>query len=164
MLLPDEQIKTILFRAGTDQKTLDDLVTFTRDARISLQDAAIEKDVLTDEKLGLLISGYIKFPFISLSKITIPENVFRIVPERLARKYKVIAFARDTDGIKLAMSNPTDLHFQEMIIKKTGQRVTPYLATERDIQNTLAVYRKDLKKSFDELLQSEISKMIFLRL
>ena len=158
MLLPDEQIKTILFRAGTDQKTLDDLVTFTRDARISLQDAAIEKDVLTDEKLGLLISGYIKFPFISLSKITIPENVFRIVPERLARKYKVIAFARDTDGIKLAMSNPTDLHFQEMIIKKTGQRVTPYLATERDIQNTLAVYRKDLKKSFDELLQSEISK------
>jgi len=158
MLLPDEQIKTILFRAGTDQKTLDDLVTFTKDARISLQDAAIEKDVITDERLGLLISGHIKFPFISLSKITIPESLFRIVPERLARKYKVIAFSRDKDGIKLAMSDPTDLHFQEMIIKKTEQRVTPYLATERDIQNTLQVYRKDLKKSFDELLQSEISK------
>ena len=158
MLLPDEQIKTILFRAGTDQKTLDDLVTFTKDARISLQDAAIEKDVITDERLGLLISAHIKFPFISLSKTTIPESLFRIVPERLARKYKVIAFARDTDGIKLAMSDPTDMHFQEMIIKKTGQRVAPYLATERDIQNTLAVYRKDLKKSFDELLQSEISK------
>ncbi|OGH14981.1 MAG: hypothetical protein A2860_02135 [Candidatus Levybacteria bacterium RIFCSPHIGHO2_01_FULL_37_33] len=158
MLLPDEQIQTILFRAGTDQKTLDDLVTFTKDARISLQDAAIEKDVITDERLGLLISAHIKFPFISLSKTTIPESLFRIVPERLARKYKVIAFARDTDGIKLAMSDPTDMHFQEMIIKKTGQRVAPYLATERDIQNTLAVYRKDLKKSFDELLQSEISK------
>lgn len=158
MILPDEQIKTILFRAGIDQKTLDDLVTFTKDARISLQDASIEKDAITDERLGLLISGHIKFPFISLSKTTIPENVFRIVPERLARKHKVIAFARDIDGIKLAMSDPTDLRFQEMIIKKTGQRVTPYLATERDIQNTLQVYRKDLKKSFDELLQSEISK------
>lgn len=158
MLLPDEQIKTILFRAGTDQKTLDDLVIFTKNARISLQDAVIEKDVITDERLGLLIAGDIKFPFISLSKIAIPESVFRIVPERLARKHKVIAFARDTDGIKLAMSDPTDLRFQEMIIKKTGQRAIPYLATERDIENTLQVYRKDLKKSFDELLQSEISK------
>ena len=158
MLLPDEQIKVILFRAGIDQKTLDDLEIFTRNARITLQEAAIEKDVITDERLGLLVASHIKFPFISLSKITIPESVFRIVPERLARKYKVIAFARDMDGIKLAMSDPADLRFQEMIIKKTGQRATPYLATERDIENTLQVYRKDLKKSFDELLQSEISK------
>lgn len=158
MLLPDDQIKIILFRAGINQKILDDLVVFTKNARISLQDAVIEKDVITDERLGLLIASHIKFPFISLSKITIPENVFRIVPERLARKYKVIPFARDADGIKLAMSDPTDLHFQEMVIKKTEQRVTPYLATERDIQNALQVYRKDLKESFDELLQSEINK------
>ena len=158
MILPDEQIKIILFRGGVDQKTLDELITFTKNARISLQDAAIEKDVITDERLGLLIAGYIKAPFISLSKITIPENVFRIVPERLARKYKVIPFARDADGIKLAMSDPEDTRFQELIIKKTGQRVTPYMATERDIQNALQAYRKDLKESFDELLQSEINK------
>src|SRR3989344_2867297 len=113
MILPDEQIKIILFRGGVDQKTLDELITFTKNARISLQDAAIEKDVITDERLGLLIAGYIKAPFISLSKITIPENVFRIVPERLARKYKVIPFARDADGIKLAMSDPEDTRFQE---------------------------------------------------
>ena len=158
MLLPDDQIKIILSQAGTDQKTLDDLILFTKNARISLQDAVIEKDVITDERLGLLIAGHIKFPFISLSKITIPESIFRIVPEKLARKYKVIPFARDGDGIKLAMSDPTDLHFQEMIIKKTEQRVTPYLATERDIQNALQVYRKELKESFDELLQSEVNK------
>ena len=158
MILPDEQIKIILFRGGVEQKTLDELITFTKNARISLQDAAIEKDVISDERLGLLIAGYIKAPFISLSKITIPENVFRIVPERLARKYKVIPFARDADGIKLAMSDPEDTRFQELIIKKTGQRVTPYMATERDIQNALQAYRKDLKESFDELLQSEINK------
>ncbi len=158
MLLPDDQIKIILFRTGVDQKALDDLVLFTKNARISLQDAAIEKDVITDERLGLLIAGHVKFPFISLSKITIPESVFQIVPEKLARKYKVIAFARDTDGIKLAMADPTDSHFQEMITEKTGERVFSYLATERDIENALQVYRKDLKKSFDELLQNEISK------
>lgn len=158
MLLPDDHIKVILFRAGIDQKILDELVVFTKNARISLQDAAIEKDVIDDEKLGFLIAEDIKYPFISLSKLSIPENIFSIVPERLARKYKVIAFARDTETIKLAMSDPTDLHFQEIITKKTGQRVIPYLATERDIQNTLQVYRKELKEAFDELLKNELSK------
>ena len=70
MLLPDDQIKIILFRASTDQKTLDDLVTFTKNARISLQEAAIEKDAITDDRLGLLIDRHINFPFTSLSKIT----------------------------------------------------------------------------------------------
>ncbi len=158
MLLPDEQIKVLLFRAGIDGKVIDDLVTFTKNARISLQDAAIEKDAISDEKLGVLIADDLRVPFILLSKTSIPENVFTIVPERLARKYKVIAFDRSIEGIKLAMSDPTDLHFQEMIIKKTGQKVIPYLATERDIQNTLQVYRKDLKEAFDELLKNELSK------
>jgi type IV pilus assembly protein PilB len=158
MLLPDEQLKLILFREGVDQKTIDDLVTFTRNARVPLQEAVIEKDVVTDERLGQLIANTINLPFISLSKISIPENVFRIVPERLARKQKVISFAKDSDGVKVAMSDPKNNPLLEMIAKKTRLRVTPYFATERDIQNALQVYRKDLKQSFDELLKSEIGK------
>lgn len=157
MLLPNEQIKILLYRAGVDQKTLDDLIVYTNNARTSLQDAAIEKDVVTDERLGILIAEHIRVPFVALSKITIPENIYRIIPERIARKYKIIAFFRDTEGIKIAMSDPTDTKFQEIIAKKTGQKVIPYLATERDIQNTLRLYRKELKKSFDELIQDEIN-------
>ncbi len=159
MLLPDSQLKTLLLQSGlVDIHTIAELEVFAANSRSTLQDAVIEKDAITDENLGLLISGYLKVPFVTLSKLTIPEPIFRIVPERLARKYKVIAFARDTEGIKLGMADPTNRSIQEMIAKKTWQKVFPYLATERDIDNTLQMYRKNLQQTFDELLQQELSK------
>lgn len=159
MLLPDAQIKDLLLRSGAiTEKTFAELQQLANNSRITLQEAAIEKDAISDEKLGILIANSINYPFISLSRITIPDNIFKIVPERLARKHKIIPFAQDQDGLKLAMANPTETSLQEMIAKKTQAKIFPYLATERDIENTLQLYRRDLKQSFNELLQSEISK------
>jgi type IV pilus assembly protein PilB len=158
MQLPNDQLKSLLLQAGViDQKMLTELEVFAKNAQTSLQEAIIEKDIITDEKLGLLIADYLKFPFISLAKMTIPEDVFEIVPERIARKFKVIAFARDADGVRIAMANPTNTQMQELISRKVWQRVTAYMATERDIDNTLQMYKKDLKQTFDELLQTELT-------
>ncbi|MBI2031300.1 MAG: type II/IV secretion system protein [Candidatus Levybacteria bacterium] len=156
MVLPNEQVNDLLTKVGVDQKTLNDLIIFTDNAKISLQEAAIEKNVITDEKLGMLIAASLKMPFISLSKVSIPEPVFRIIPERIARKYKVLAFGRDGTGIKLAMANPKETQLQEMVIKKTGQKIVPYYATERDIENSMQLYKKNLQELFDDLLQTEV--------
>ncbi|MEK7186027.1 MAG: ATPase, T2SS/T4P/T4SS family [Patescibacteria group bacterium] len=159
MLLPDAQLKDLLLHSGAiTEQVITELQKFASDSRISLQEATIEKDAVSDEKLGLLIANYLNYPFVSLSKITIPDHIFGIVPERLARKHKIIPFAQDQDGLKLAMASPNDISIQEMIAKKTQSKISPYLATERDIDNTLQLYRKDLKQSFDELLQNEINK------
>jgi len=158
MILPNEQIIDLLRRAGIDQKTLNDLIIFTDNAKISLQEAAIEKNVITDEKLGMLIAASLKLPFISLAKVSIPESVFRLVPERIARKYKLVSFGRDGTGIKIAMSNPKETRLLEMIAKKTGQKIIPYYATERDIENLMQLYRKNLQELFDDLFGGEASK------
>lgn len=159
MILPDQQLKALLLQSGSfDDKKLTEMESFAANTRTSLQDALIEKDAISDEKLGLLIANYLKVPFVALSKVTIPETVFTIVPERLARKYKIAAFARDNDGVKLAMADPTNKALQQMIEKKTLQKVTVYLATERDIENTLQQYRRDLQETFDALLQEAIGK------
>ncbi len=157
MILPDDQVLVLLAQAGIDQKTLSGVQAFSKNSRASLQEAVIEKNVLTDEAVGMFVANTLKVPFVSLSKLTIPEEIFRIVPERMARKYSIIAFARDADGIKLAVTDPTKKELQEMIAKKTGQNVTTYLATERDIENVLQNYRKVLKETFDELIKAELS-------
>ncbi|MEK9143134.1 MAG: GspE/PulE family protein [Patescibacteria group bacterium] len=157
MILPDDQVLVLLAQAGIDQKTLSGVQAFSKNSRASLQEAVIEKNVLTDEAVGMFVANTLKVPFVSLSKLTIPEEIFRIVPERMARKHSIIAFARDADGIKLAVTDPTKKELQEMIAKKTSQRVTTYLATERDIENVLQNYRKVLTETFDELIKAELS-------
>lgn len=156
MLLPDLQLRQILIQAGIAENIINDAAEFAKNSQCSLIDALIEKDIISDEKLGLLTANFLQFPFVNLSKITIPEDVFRIVPERIARKYKVLSFARDAEGLKLAMADPRNTLLSNMIGKKTGLKAIPYLATERDIDGTLQIYRKELQKKFDELLEEEI--------
>jgi type IV pilus assembly protein PilB len=157
MLIPDEQIKSLLLGVKlVDPKILDETIEYAKNSNIGLGDALIEKDIVTDENLGMLVADSIKIPFIVLSKITIPEEVFRIIPERVARKRKAIPFLRDKEGVRVAMSNPYDTLALEMITRKTGMTAFAYYATERDIYNKLWIYRRDLQNTFDAILNEQI--------
>lgn len=153
MLITEEQLKSLILKNKIlDEKKLGEILEFAKSSKTSFEDVLIEKDIITDENLGVLIADFLKIPFIILSKISIPEEVFRIVPERIARKQKVVPFGRDANGIKLAMVNPKNTEIIELLTKKTGEKITPYISTERDIDNVLYIYRKDLQNTFDELL------------
>lgn len=157
MVVTDEQLSSIILQNNIlDQAGLDGMLEFAKSSQISLSDALIEKDVISDEKLGTLIATFLKVPFIVLSRVAIPPEILKIVPERLARKHNVIAFGRDQTGIKLAMINPFDKDIIAMISKKTGSPVIPHLTTERDFFNTLHLYRKELQKTVDELLAEQV--------
>jgi type IV pilus assembly protein PilB len=157
MLITDEELQKLLVNVKVlDQKKTAEVIDYAKNSDIPFRDALIEKDIITDENLGVLVADYKKIPFVVLSKIAIPEEAFRIIPERLARKYKAIPFARDKTGIKVAMTDPTNVLIPEMIARKTGQKVYAYLATERDIYNKLFLYRRDLQKTFDSLVSEQV--------
>ena len=154
MLIPEEQLKALILAAHvTSAEVLTKASEYAKNSEVSFDEAIIQKDIMNDEQLGALMAGYLKIPFIILSRVSIPEEVVKILPEKLARHQKVIPFERTPEGIKLAMVDPTNLELQAMIAKKTGQKIFPHLATERDIINSLHIFRKDLQKKFDELLE-----------
>lgn len=157
MLITDEQLKAILLGVKlVDQNKLDEITQYAKDSNLSLADAVIERDIVTDENLGMLVADSLKVPFIVLGKITISEDVYRIIPERIARKHKAIPFMRSNEGIRVAMANPYDTIVLEMIMRKTNQRAFPYYATDRDIHSKLSVYRRDLQKTFDAIIHEQI--------
>lgn len=156
MNITDNQLKSIILKTKlADEKQLEELSEFANNARVTLKDALLEKNIITDENLGVLIADFLKIPFIVLSKISITENVFRIIPEDMARKQRIIPFERNEQGLKVAIADPTNTEVLTMIAKKTGEKIFPYLATEKDISNALALYRKELQGTFDRILQKE---------
>lgn len=157
MLITDDELKSILLKTKIiDQKKLDEVADFAKTSDTTLENALIEKDIVTDENLGMMIADYIKIPFISLTKVTIPEDLLHIIPERLARKEKMIPFGRDGTSIKVATANPHNTDVFALISQKAGgAKIIPYFATERDINNALKVYQKDLQKTFQTLTDSE---------
>jgi len=159
MILPDDELKKILLNAhAIPQQDLKSAEEYAKNSNSSLEDALIERNIVSDEVMGVLLADYFKYPFVVLSKIVIPENVFRIVPEKVARKYKVIAFAKDQDGLKVAMSDPNLTEVIDNISKKTNKQIYRYFATERDIYNTLQVYRKDAQIALSGLINSDLDE------
>ncbi|PIQ73142.1 hypothetical protein COV58_04135 [Candidatus Roizmanbacteria bacterium CG11_big_fil_rev_8_21_14_0_20_36_8] len=155
MTIPEQELITLLKDIKVlDDKKLKDVNNFMKNAHLEFTEALLQLNLITDEQLGITIANHLKVPFISLSKISIPEEIFHIVPEKIARKQKVIAFARDETGIKLAMSDPSNKDIIEMIAHKTQSTVSPHLATERDIMNAFYIFKKNLQKSFDRLLEA----------
>lgn len=159
MIISNDQLAQLVLGSKLiDKDGLEELMQFAKNANLNLDQAILEKNIMPDETLGLMIANYIKVPFVKLAKLAIPEEVFHIVPEKVARKQKVIAYERTAAGVKLAMANPYNRELIALVAQKTGQPVLPYLATEKDIYNTFHIYRKELQKNFDELIKEEAEK------
>jgi len=157
MVITDEQLKALILKNKlVDEKGLNKMLAYAKNSDVSLADALRDNNLVSDENLGMLIADFLKLPFIILTKTSIAPEVFRIIPERIARKYKVIAFARAKEGIKVGMSDPRNTELLQLISKKTGERTFIYYATEKDINNTLRIYRKDQQKTFDGLIGKEV--------
>ena len=126
-VLPDEKIEEIVTKNKlVDSKELSGLVKFAKDSNQPLEEILIEKEVVSDDKLGLALADYYKVPFINLSDIDIPDEVLNLLPDRVMRRQKALVFAKDKSGIKIAMLDPTKRDVVEMIAIKTGVKVTAY--------------------------------------
>jgi type IV pilus assembly protein PilB len=155
MLITNEQLKDLVLKNKLiDEKGFSEIEEEAKNAGNTIEETLVEKDIASDENLGILISDFLKYPFIVLSKLTISPDVFNIIPEKIARRKKVIPFAKDATGVKVAMIDPSNKELIQMISKKIGLPVTTYLATEQDISNALRIYRKDLQNTFDQLTKT----------
>ena len=112
----------------------------------------LERQLATDEQIAKIMSDYYQVPLAPLGKISIREEVLKTVPEMVARAKLVIPFARDKEGLKIALANPKDLEFIEFIHKKTGDRILVHYATPKQIDETLRVYQKEIKTALKKIL------------
>lgn len=153
----DTELKNLLIASETlSEKTLQELAIFAKSTQVSLYQAIIEKGVLTDAKLGKIIALSLKLPYIVVSRTIIPEEIFHIIPEKIAHKHKIVLFAEDQKTISIATSQPGNKDLITNIAKKTSKKPIIYFATENDIDTTLQMYRKSLQEACDELVREEL--------
>ncbi len=157
MVISDNELKSVLLKSNLiEEKVLQDVVAFAKNSQVSLQQAIVENGVISDQKLGAAIAASLDLPFVEISKMIIPEETFRIIPERIARKHKMIAFEEDPKKLKIAVSTSDNKELLTMVEKKTGKKPVLYFATETDINATLQMYRKDLQAVCDDILRQEL--------
>lgn len=82
----------------------------------------------------------IGLPYIELEGMEsagISPEVLNLIPEQVARRYKLIPFKSEGDVLSVAMADPLDLQVTQFLEKKTNQRVKRFFALEEDIQKAI---------------------------
>lgn len=153
MTLAVTDLKKILVEGKIlKQEDVEKLEKEATEKKQSLANYLVIRKIIVEEKLATLISNFLKVPLVDLTKLKIPQEILKIIPEPIARRHHVIAFKKHDGELELAMTDPEDLQTLEFIRKKTGFVVKPNLATKTGMDYALSQYHSSLKVEFEKIL------------
>ncbi len=119
-----------------------------------LEAVLVDRNLVPDDYLGQLVADALGYPFVRVENQKIPDHILRIVPERVAKRSRIIAFGTDEAGrLKLAMSDPDDLELARLVEKKAGVRVLPHYATPNGIDSGIERYSRDLESAIKTIME-----------
>ena len=142
-----------------DKGALDDAFSECNEASESLSETLLDRDLISDENLGMLIADILKVPFARLGTMSMEREVLQTLSEEMSRSRRVIAFKKDTEGTHIAMEKPDDLATLALIKKKISGQLKIYFATERDILFALFSYQRAPAEVFEEMISKSTEEM-----
>jgi len=160
-MITDSQLSKLLLETKLLKETeIKQASDFAKKNKTNLYDAIHKLELIEDSAIGEKIAEAFKLPFVSLTKTTVLPDVVNVIPEPIAKKYKIISFQRSESEIKIATANPSVADVVKSIEKKTGLKATLYYATDNDVDHILSSYRQDLQKHFEELLRQSLGTQV----
>jgi type IV pilus assembly protein PilB len=103
----------------------------------SLARLLIERNLMSEAMLTELLSKELGLPMISLTKYRIDPAVARVVPERIARQYNLVALAKFGERLVVAMSDPLNIFAIDDLKALTQVAIDPVISPEAEIQRAI---------------------------
>ncbi len=121
-----------------------------------IEEVLLEKKIVSSEQLAKIKAYILGIPFINLEKERVDPEVLNIIPEEVAKTYKVVAFRKTGNNLEVAMLDPENLVAIEFLKKATDLKILPRLTNEASIKNILSQYGKELPEEFKEISKEKI--------
>lgn len=144
-LITPEQLKFVLEEQsklkGSDRARLGEVI---------LRCGFVDEDLLM-----LFLEKYLEIPYMKLKgREEIDARALSLIPERMARNFKLIGVSVEDDTLNVAMANPFDVIAVDTIISKTGYKVKKWFSRPGEIIDAIdRFYRKtDFEKTIHEFI------------
>lgn len=159
MKLPASNLKQTLVNSGfITEKDFDSALASSESLGRPIEDVLIFRGLITEDTYGKTVADSLGVPFIKLSQQNIPEDVANLIPENLARSYRIIPFAKEGNNLKLAMADTSDFEALEFVKRHTGLNVENYYANESDIAKAFSIYKKNIGAEFSKIIEENVKQ------
>jgi type IV pilus assembly protein PilB len=125
-LITEEQLEEALFEQKKSGLPLGTLLT--------------QKGIITEQQLIEAIEFQLGVPHVKLENFLIEKEVIDLVPEELARRYKVMPLKKRGNRLTLAMVDPLDYFAIDDIRMTIGLSIDPVIATRSSIDQAIEKY------------------------
>jgi type IV pilus assembly protein PilB len=120
----------------------------------SVLDLLVAQKIITTEALAQANAAFLNIPFISFTDKKVDAEVLDIIPEDTVHFYRFFAFERESQNIKVAVVDPTNLQALEALeffAKKMGYSVKIYVTDETSFSK-ITNKQQNIKKVVGEAL------------
>jgi type IV pilus assembly protein PilB len=134
----DNQLGMILVEEGSLSR--DDLELALREHHKTgerLGDLLLKMGFVDEEGILRALARQLAIPFVKISDIEIPDEVIALVPARVAHHYHLVPVDRGNGSLRVAMSDPLDVHTLDDLQMMLKMGVEPVVATNKEIDEAL---------------------------
>lgn len=163
------------------RQQLEEALEYKNTKNILIGEALIELGFCTEKQVYKALEYMYHIPYMEISEMSVPREVFSLISEQLARKYIVLPVEKEQKSVTVAMADPLNYYAIDDIKRVTGLDVKPAISAKSDILNAIEMYYgnesaekavEDLKNeyslvNFEELAQiseNEVSNAPVVRL
>lgn len=151
----DKKLAQILTRRGmVGEDVLEPLLSeVERDGEKSLSELLIERKMIDEEAVIGMLAEEMSLPPINLNKVDVDKEALEVIPEDLARYYKVLPISKIGNILTIAVANPFDIFTIDDVKIVTGHELLPVVSTDYSIKKAIEkAYNKD-EAALDQLMQ-----------
>lgn len=111
-----------------------------KDKGITMDRALVEKGLVNEEDLLLMLVKELHIPFINLKKYKIDPGLKVVVPEKVARQYHIVPLSQLENTLTVAISDPLNIFALDDLKNITGSTIDVVMSTESEIMTAIEHY------------------------
>ena len=142
MRISDSLVERLLASTGKiSEEQLQSLIEQQKSEKKPLQDVVVATATLSEKDLTKLYAVEIDVPYVEFNARELSKDILDMIPDRVARQYRAVAFQVDEDGVVyVAMEDPDDVPAISFIQKQLGKPIRVHIATSTTVQSALDQY------------------------
>ncbi len=129
-----------------------------------LGEVLVDEGLVTEENIAKALSSQLHYDMVELQNVEIDEEVLKLVPVNVLKKYKCLPFeySPDTMMLRVAMADPMDMAAVDDINIITNMQVEPVVATTGSVMLALDRYygQAEVNSALEEYTREKESQMV----
>jgi len=138
--LKNRIINTLIESLNIKKSDIEAAINLQKTKGISLDKALIEKELINEEDLLVLLVKELHIPFIHLKKYKIDPALKGVIPEQVARQYRIIPLSKLENTLTIAISDPLNIFAIDDLKNITGNEIDVVMSTDTDIGDCIDNY------------------------